>query len=132
MLVGVNVQGIRLSYPGTGVASLFLAGVGGWLIWYLSKPDIAMAHALAAEYLGMQCVYLDAGSGADQMVPTEMVEAVCGYVSIPLIVGGGIRRPEDAGDRVQAGASYVVIGSVLESERNPELVRDFAQAVHAS
>ena len=43
MLVGVNVQGIRLSYPGTGVASLFLAGVGGWLIWYLSKPDIAMA-----------------------------------------------------------------------------------------
>ena len=48
-----------------------------------------MAHALAAEYLGMACVYLDAGSGADRMVPVEMIRAVKDYVSIPVIVGGG-------------------------------------------
>lgn len=96
------------------------------------KADIAMAHALAAEYIGMQCVYLDAGSGADRMVPTEMVAAVSDYVSVPLIVGGGIRRPEDAADRVGAGASFIVIGSVLESDRDPQLARDFADAVHAS
>ncbi len=96
------------------------------------KADIAMAHALAAEYLGMQCVYLDAGSGAEQMVPAEMVAAVTDYVSVPLIVGGGIRRPEDAGDRVSSGASFIVVGTVLEADRDPGLVRDLAQAVHTA
>ncbi len=43
LLIGVNVGGYPLSYPGAGVASLFLAGVGGWLIWYLLKPDVAAA-----------------------------------------------------------------------------------------
>ncbi len=96
------------------------------------KPDIAMAHALAAEYLGMQCVYLDAGSGAEQMVPEEMLEAVAGYVSIPIIVGGGLRRPEDAEARVEAGASFVVVGSILEVRRDASMVRAFAQAIHRS
>lgn len=95
-----------------------------------NKPDIARAHALAAEYLGMQCVYLDAGSGAEQMVPEEMIAAVAGYVSIPVIAGGGIRRPQDARARVEAGASFVVVGSILEAERDASLVRDFASAIH--
>ena len=96
------------------------------------KAAIAMAHVLAAEYLGMQCAYLDAGSGARQMVPGEMVSSVSDYVSIPLIVGGGIRLPEHAKERVDAGASFVVIGTVLEANRDATLVRDFAQAIHAS
>ncbi len=96
------------------------------------KPDIARAHALAAEYLGMQCVYLDAGSGAEQMVPEEMIEAVAGYASIPIIVGGGIRRPEDAAARVAAGASFVVVGSILETGGDASLVRAFVEAVHGS
>ncbi|MDP6775601.1 MAG: geranylgeranylglyceryl/heptaprenylglyceryl phosphate synthase [Candidatus Latescibacteria bacterium] len=94
------------------------------------KPDIAMAHALAAEYLGMQCVYLDAGSGAQMMVPEEMVAAVADYCSLPIIVGGGIQRPEDAGERVAAGASFIVVGSILESRGESSLVRAFADAVH--
>ena len=94
------------------------------------KPDIAMAHAMAAEYLGMQCVYLDAGSGAQTMVPEEMVAAVADYSSLPIIVGGGIRRPEDAADRVASGASFVVIGSVLEDRGEPALIRAFSDAVH--
>ncbi|MCY4351532.1 MAG: geranylgeranylglyceryl/heptaprenylglyceryl phosphate synthase, partial [Gemmatimonadetes bacterium] len=78
------------------------------------KPEIAMAHALAAEYLGMQCVYLDAGSGPELMVPEETVQAVCGYVSIPTIVGGGIRDPKAAAKRVALGAAFVVVGSIFE------------------
>ena len=97
-----------------------------------NKPEIAMAHALAARYLGMQCVYLDAGSGAEQMVPEEMVEAVAGYASLPVIVGGGIRSPEDAAKRVAAGASFIVTGSVLEARKDTALVREFAQAIHGS
>ncbi len=94
------------------------------------KPEIATAHALAAQYLGMQCVYLDAGSGADQAVSDEMIAAVAENITIPVIVGGGIRRPQDAGAKVQAGADYVVVGSILEAKRDPALVREFASAVH--
>ena len=96
-----------------------------------TKPEIAMAHALAAEYLGMSCVYLDAGSGARQRVPVEMVKAVSDYVSIPVIAGGGIRRPEEAAQSAEAGASFVVVGSVLEERIDPELIQDFADAIHS-
>lgn len=94
------------------------------------KSDLAMAHALAAEYLGMKLVYLEAGSGAERSVPQEMIRSVTGYVSLPLVVGGGIRRPELAREKVLAGASFVVIGNVLEEVDDPGLLREFADAVH--
>lgn len=95
-----------------------------------NKPDIAMAHALAAEYLGMRCVYLEGGSGAKMSVPEEMIRAVVSYVSLPLIVGGGIRTPEAAAEKVRAGASFVVIGNALEQMRDPALIRELADAIH--
>ncbi|UCF78959.1 MAG: geranylgeranylglyceryl/heptaprenylglyceryl phosphate synthase [Candidatus Eiseniibacteriota bacterium] len=52
------------------------------------KTDIAVAHALAGEYLGMKLVYLEAGSGAKLPVPREMIEAVCAAGSLPVAVGG--------------------------------------------
>ncbi|RKY67346.1 MAG: geranylgeranylglyceryl/heptaprenylglyceryl phosphate synthase [Candidatus Latescibacterota bacterium] len=95
------------------------------------KVDVAMAHALAAEYLGMRMVYLEAGSGARFSVPEEMVRGVAGYVGLPVIVGGGIRDPKVARRKVEAGASFVVTGNVLEDGRlTPERVRAFADAVH--
>ncbi|MFQ5650339.1 MAG: geranylgeranylglyceryl/heptaprenylglyceryl phosphate synthase [bacterium] len=97
-----------------------------------SKPDIAKATALAAEYFGMQMVYLEAGSGADQPIPDEMIRQVQDYVSIPIIAGGGIRTPEEAHRKVQAGASFVVTGNVLEKEGTGSLMKEFAQAIHGS
>ncbi len=95
-----------------------------------TKNDIACAHALAAEYLGMKLVYLEAGSGAENSVPVEMVEAVSSYVDISVIVGGGLRTPEDAEARVRAGASFVVIGSGLECRSDRTLINEFGCAVH--
>lgn len=94
------------------------------------KIDIAKATALAAEYLGMQMVYLEAGSGADKSVPTEMIEAVSNYVNLPVIVGGGIRTPEEANQKVLAGASFIVTGNVLEKQGNASLMIEFAAAIH--
>ena len=95
------------------------------------KPEIAMAHALAAEYLGMQCAYLDAGSGPELMVPEDMVCAVCDYVDIPVIVGGGIRDPKAAAKRVALGASFVVVGSAFEETGwDAALIGAFAAAIH--
>ncbi|TDI85738.1 MAG: geranylgeranylglyceryl/heptaprenylglyceryl phosphate synthase [Caldithrix sp.] len=94
------------------------------------KPDIAKATAMAAEFMGMKLVYLEAGSGAQRSVSNELISGVKKYVSIPLIVGGGIRTPEEARQKVAAGASFVVTGNVLEKKGNNGLIKEFAEAVH--
>ena len=73
--------------------------------------DKAIGYALACEMLGMDFVYLEAGSGADTPVPLAMITAVRQAISIPLIVGGGIRTPEAAKAARKAGANAVVTGT---------------------
>lgn len=92
------------------------------------KPDIAVAHALAAKLLGMRLVYMDAGSGAQQPVSEQMIAAVAQHSRLPVVVGGGIKTPEDAALRAKAGATAIVIGNVLEGDIN--LAKRFAQAIH--
>jgi phosphoglycerol geranylgeranyltransferase len=94
------------------------------------KCDIAWAHALAAEYLGMQLVYLEAGSGATLPVPDQMVAAIRKHIRIPIIVGGGIRTPEIAAEKVKAGADFIVTGTVIENSDSPSLMKEFAEAIH--
>ncbi len=94
------------------------------------KSEIAVAHALAAEYLGFKFIYLEAGSGAQQSVSTEMVRAVCKYTDVPVIVGGGIHSPDEAGRLVNAGAAFIVTGNVLEDVSNSHLMEQFATAIH--
>ncbi|MDW5562147.1 MAG: geranylgeranylglyceryl/heptaprenylglyceryl phosphate synthase [Methanomassiliicoccus sp.] len=79
------------------------------------QPKRAVAYALAAQYLGMDYVYLEAGSGAPQAVPEDMISAVRSAIDIPLLVGGGIRDAETAARVKNAGASVVVTGTVVEN-----------------
>ncbi len=95
-----------------------------------NKSDIAVAHAMAGELLGLQMLYLEAGSGAKQSIPNEMITAISQYCSLPLIVGGGIRTPEDAYEKVKAGASFVVTGTILEEQSHLSLLQQFAEAIH--
>jgi len=95
-----------------------------------NKPDIAGSHALAAQYLGMQLVYLEAGSGAELPVPDIMISTVKAQISIPLIVGGGIRTPQIAAEKVNAGADFIVTGNILEQSGAFALMKQFADAVH--
>ena len=97
-----------------------------------NKPQIAAAHAMAAELLGMKMLYLEAGSGAEQPVPEEMVSLTKRSVNIPLIVGGGIRTPGVAWERAHAGATVIVIGNHFEDEHHHVQMKAFADAVHAS
>ncbi len=94
------------------------------------KVDIAMAHALAAQYLGMSMAFFDAGSGAKRPVTKEMISAVAAYVDIPVIVGGGISDPDTARGLVEAGAKLLVTGDIIERTGDAGLLRAFASAVH--
>jgi len=92
-------------------------------------PKVAQGYALAAEYLGMRYVYLEAGSGAPSPVPTEMVRAVRSVLSIPLVVGGGIRTGAEAEALLTAGAQILVTGTVTEQEGLGEGFRGILHAV---
>ena len=89
------------------------------------KADIATSTALAGEMLGLQLIYLEAGSGAQEAVPEEMIRSVSDHLSIPLIVGGGIRSAEAARQCWQAGADLLVIGSAIE--KRPDLLPELCQ-----
>jgi phosphoglycerol geranylgeranyltransferase len=79
------------------------------------KPELAVAHALAGQYLGMHFIYLEGGSGVKTPVPPEMIRAVKSYIDIPLVVGGGIKSNESALAAVTAGADIIVTGNVVET-----------------
>lgn len=78
--------------------------------------DEAVATAQAGELMGNKLIYLEAGSGALQSVPTDMIEAVRKAVDIPLIVGGGIRTKEGIENAYNCGATLVVIGTAFEND----------------
>lgn len=95
-----------------------------------NKPDIAVAHAIAAEMLGFKMVYLEAGSGASNPVSNEMISMVKKHVNIPIIVGGGITKPETAKQKAIAGADFIVTGNILEKKGNSYLMSKFADSIH--
>ena len=80
------------------------------------KTDIIVATALAGEQLGLRLIYLEAGSGADTRIREEIISQVRDNIAIPLIVGGGIKTPEDIRALYKAGANGVVVGSAVEED----------------
>jgi phosphoglycerol geranylgeranyltransferase len=80
------------------------------------KNDIAVATAMAGEMLGLKCIYMDGGSGAERPIHPEMIQAVKKSIQIPLMVGGGIRNRKDAEVAWNAGADIVVIGTAIEND----------------
>ena len=94
----------------------------------MDKKDIVASHALAGQYLGMKSIYLEAGSGAKNHIPSDIVNSVSNLVSIPVIAGGGISSPEIAAKLVKAGASIIVTGTAIEKDQS--CMSEFASAVH--
>lgn len=92
-----------------------------------NKPEIAAATALAGQMLGMQLIYMDAGSGAHQSIPLSMIKSVKNEINIPLIIGGGIRDAKSVTECCKAGADVIVIGNLFEEK--PEMVRALAEAM---
>jgi putative glycerol-1-phosphate prenyltransferase len=93
------------------------------------KPEVAACTAMAGEMLGLQLIYLDAGSGAQRPVSPRTIAAVRKAVEIPIIVGGGITTPQAAEDALQAGADVIVVGNGIE--KDPNLLVEVSERVSA-
>ncbi|MEM2522903.1 MAG: geranylgeranylglyceryl/heptaprenylglyceryl phosphate synthase [Candidatus Bathyarchaeia archaeon] len=96
------------------------------------KPELAAAHALAGQYLGMRFIYLEAGSGAKQPVPQEMIRVVKQRIDVPLIVGGGIRSGDQASAVASAGADVIVTGNVVENGKVKDRVSEIVEGIKRS
>ena len=94
------------------------------------KSEIAVAFSMAAEMFGMRLIYLEAGSGALESVPKDMVQMVSHSVDMPVVVGGGIRTPAKARELATAGASFIVTGNFFEKNGSSDMLEEFAKAVH--
>lgn len=90
-----------------------------------NKTDITVATAVAGEQLGLKTIYLEAGSGAINPVSFSTIEHVRANVSVPIIVGGGLKTPSQVRNAKMAGASMVVVGNVIEEDQRilEQLVR---------
>lgn len=93
------------------------------------QNDIAMCTAVAGELLGLQLIYMDAGSGAENPVRIPMIQKVRQNISVPLIIGGGIRNAEQAMNAANAGADVIVVGNAIEKQ--PSIINRLAEAIHS-
>lgn len=138
-IIGAQVHGavlIAKHYPRLEVISTAYVIVGdGGAAGFVSmskpipytRPDIAAAYALAAGYIGFKALYLEAGSGAPQPVPPDMVRAVRKAFPRVLIVGGGIRSGEAARGVAREGPNVIVTGTL--AEESPEKLGEIVRAI---
>lgn len=110
-----NIEPLPTGYLiiGEGTTAWFIGRARGIPF---SKDRIAVMYSLAAQYLGMRFLYLEAGSGATQSISPQMVSAVRKQYEGILIVGGGIRAPEAAKEIAKAGADVIVISTMIEQD----------------
>jgi phosphoglycerol geranylgeranyltransferase len=114
---------------GDGTSAWFVGAARGIPF---EKPKIAAAYSLAAQFLGMRFVYLEAGSGAKSNVTPEMVKIVRRTFNGFLIVGGGIKDVKTAESLAKAGADALVIGTFLEKGGSIKKLEEIAKTIQRS
>ena len=82
----------------------------------INQKDLKLVvnTALAGQYSGKKLIYLEAGSGAEYPVSSEIIKAVSSSLKIPVIVGGGIRTQQQMQNAYKSGATMVVMGTAFE------------------
>jgi phosphoglycerol geranylgeranyltransferase len=101
--------------------------VGGAQLIGRKDIETALDYAAAAELIGFHAIYMEAGSGAPQSIDPSVVKAVCEDMTIPVIVGGGIRDPDTAKKMLKSGAAAVVTGTV--AEKDPAILGNIVSAI---
>ncbi len=107
-----HLEAIPMGYLvfGSGSTTSFIGQANGIP---LDRPNLAVMYALAAQFLGMRTLYLEAGSGASRSIPPDTISAVRQHYKGLLMVGGGITSAQHAREAARAGADIIVLGSLL-------------------
>ena len=123
-----NIEAIPMAYIiiGEGSSVWFIGRARGIPF---DRPKLAVMYSLAAQYMGMRSLYLEAGSGASSHVKPEMVRAVRQNFDGLLIVGGGIRDVQTARQISRAGADVLVIGTIFEEMGSDKLLRAITKGI---
>ncbi len=130
------VRAMGLEAIPTGYIVVQPGGTVGWVgdvnLLPRSKPTLAAAMALSAQYMGAKLVLTDSGSNpADGPLPPEMAKAVSSVLKVPYIIGGGVRTPAQATALVKAGADILQVGTALEKDGDVnKTVSALAKAIH--
>jgi phosphoglycerol geranylgeranyltransferase len=126
LLKSTRMEVISVAYlvfePGMTVGK-----VGGAKLIGRDDVSTALDYATTAELIGFHAIYLEAGSGAPRSIDPAVVKAVCKDMTIPVIVGGGIRDPVTARKMLDSGAAAVVTGTIAESD--PEMLGKIVSAI---
>ena len=96
----------------------------------MENISLILSHALAAEYLGKKLLFIEAGSNANYPVSTEIIKKISLSLKIPIMVGGGIKTQNTAKKLVKNGASYIVIGSLIEEKTDYLELLDINNSIH--
>ncbi len=135
MLAAFQIKKYKVEPLSVGYSVVEPGGTVGWVgdvnLIPRSKPELAAATGLAAEYMGFRFFITDTGSNPKEgHVPLEMIKAVSSNISIPYIVAGGIRTPEEAKSIIKAGASAIQVGTAFEKGKGSvEKIKKMVQAV---
>lgn len=129
-ITGAQAQGALIikKYNLEAIPTAYLIIGQGSTAWFIGqtrsipfdKSGIAIMYALAAQYMGMRFLYLEAGSGSSAYVYPEMISGVRAHFDGILIVGGGIIDAETATTIANAGADILVVGTLIEKKNNWE------------
>jgi phosphoglycerol geranylgeranyltransferase len=129
-ITGAQAQGALIikKYNLEAIPTAYLIIGQGSTAWFIGqtrsipfdKSGIAIMYALAAQYMGMRFLYLEAGSGSSAHVYPEMISGVRAHFDGILIVGGGITDAETATTIANAGADILVVGTLIEKKNDWE------------
>ena len=95
----------------------------------MNNPNNVIDHCLAAQYMGNKLLFLECGSNSDSSVELSLLKQIKNKITIPLMVGGGIKNKEMALNLAESGASYLVIGSLIEQTLDFNITLDINQSV---
>ncbi|PIT84110.1 geranylgeranylglyceryl/heptaprenylglyceryl phosphate synthase [Candidatus Micrarchaeota archaeon CG10_big_fil_rev_8_21_14_0_10_45_29] len=137
VLAAPTVRSLGIEALSLGYIVCEPGGTVGWVgdanLIPRSKPSLAAASAMAAQLMGSHFVLSDSGSNPQNgPIPPEMAKAVASSISIPYIIGGGVRTPAQAKTLVKAGADILQVGTALESGTVLKTVSSLANAIHAA
>lgn len=135
-LAAPTLRALKIEPIPTGYIVCAPGGTVGWVgdanLVPRAKPQLAAAAGMAAQCMGMKLVLTDSGSNpADGPLPPEFVRVVSSVLSVPYVIGGGVRTPEQARGLVKAGADILQVGTALEKEADvKKTVKSLADAIH--